>query len=370
LDKLLEISPIESEKRLPAGTVDLWKPSYPGQEWADESIRWHDRQDFPWACSGNPRKLPAPMNRSGKLHALLSTARVANCPSVVSNVWLGLMVGILRGDSGTASRMHESGFILLPMAGILLYLSGNFFNDWMDRTWDEKHRPERALPRRLFPARLYASVAAGLAVLGLISAFAINGRSGWVAAGIVLNIVIYTVLHKRTAWAVIPMGLCRALLPVMGAIALFPYVDDIWPASCALLCYIMGLSLSARYESQAQPPIHAAILSRGLLLGTAVLVAWGNRGLFVTRWPNLAGIIPYLLWTSLCLRVWRQPVPRLVSRLLAGIPLVDWMTLLPLALMLSFNGVSGVTPLFIMCFAVPPIAFILGLSLQKLAPAT
>ena len=337
---------------------------------SDGSIRSHGQQDFSWAASGNPRKLHAPMNRSGKLHALLSTARVANCPSVVSNVWLGLMVGILRGDSGTATRMRESGFLLLPMAGILLYLSGNFFNDWMDRTWDEMHRPERALPRKLFPARLYATVAAGLAGLGLVSAFSINGRSGWVAVAIVFNIVVYTLLHKRTAWAVIPMGLCRALLPVMGAIALFPYVDDIWPASCALLCYIMGLSLSARYESLKKPPIHAAILSRGLLLGTAVLVAWGNRHLLVTRWPNFAGIIPYLLWTRLCLRLWRQPVPLLVSRLLAGIPLVDWMTLLPLALMLSFYGVSGVFPLFVMVFIVPPVAFLLGLCLQRLAPAT
>ena len=35
------------------------------------------------------------MNRSGKLHALLSTARVANIPSVVSNVWLGVILGML-----------------------------------------------------------------------------------------------------------------------------------------------------------------------------------------------------------------------------------------------------------------------------------
>lgn len=310
------------------------------------------------------------MNRSGKLHALLSTARIANVPSVVSNVWVGIMVGILRSESGNATRMHGSGMLLLPMAGIFLYLSGNFLNDWMDRTWDEKHRPERALPKGLFPARLYAAIAAGLAVLGLVTAFSLGLPSGWVAVAIVFFIVIYTLLHKRTAWAIIPMGVCRALLPVMGSIALFPYMDDIWPASCALLCYIMGLSLSARYESLAEPPIHSAILSRGLLLGAAVLVAWGNRNLLVTRWPNLTGIIPYLIWTSLCLRLWRQPVPLLVSRLLAGIPLVDWMTLLPLSLMLSIYGVSGVTPLLISCFIVPPVAFLLGLCLQRLAPAT
>jgi hypothetical protein len=213
-------------------------------------------------------------------------------------------------------------------------------------------------------------IAAGLAVLGLAAAFATGPPSGWVAAGIVISILAYTVLHKRTAWAVIPMGLCRALLPVMGSIALFPYIDGIWPASCALFCYIMGLSLSARYESLAEPPIRAAILSRGLLLGTAVMVAWGNRQFFITLWPNLVGVLPYLLWTSLCLRIWRRPVPVLVSRLLAGIPLVDWMTILPLFLMLAISG--GGEPDFwqIIHFLTPPAAFLLGLLLQRLAPAT
>jgi 4-hydroxybenzoate polyprenyltransferase len=314
--------------------------------------------------------LPGLMNRSGKLHALLATARVANLPSVVSNVWLGWMVGSLSaGPDGSASG-HVRGFFLLPLAGVLLCLSGNFLNDWMDREWDARHRPERALPRRLFRPELYAVIAAGLAVLGLAAAFATGPPSGWVAAGIVISILAYTVLHKRTAWAVIPMGLCRALLPVMGSIALFPYIDGIWPASCALFCYIMGLSLSARYESLAEPPIRAAILSRGLLLGTAVMVAWGNRQFFITLWPNLVGVLPYLLWTSLCLRIWRRPVPVLVSRLLAGIPLVDWMTILPLFLMLAISG--GGEPDFwqIIHFLTPPAAFLLGLLLQRLAPAT
>ena len=43
------------------------------------------------ACCG-------PMNRSGKIHALLSTARVANIPSVVSTVWLGVVLAIFSGD--------------------------------------------------------------------------------------------------------------------------------------------------------------------------------------------------------------------------------------------------------------------------------
>lgn len=308
------------------------------------------------------------MNRNGKLHALLSTARVANVPSVVSNVWVGLIIGAIT--AGTSSSISTSMIFGLPLAGVLLYLSGNFFNDWMDRKWDMTHRPERALPRKLFSSRLYSIFALAFGSSGVALAASTSPLSGGVAAGIALSIVIYTVFHKRTAWAVIPMGLCRALLPIMGSIAIFPYVDYIWPAAAALFCYIMGLSLSARYESMAEPPRWIGYTSRGLLLGAAVLVTIGNRHLLITVYPTLAGVFPYLLWTSLCLRIWRKPIPVLVSRLLAGIPLVDWMTLLPLSLMLSFYGASEVIPMVIAGFAVPPLAFISALLLQRLAPAT
>jgi 4-hydroxybenzoate polyprenyltransferase len=310
------------------------------------------------------------MNRNGKLHALLSTARVANVPSVVSNVWVGVMLGLLRYESEHFTPISLLCLLLLPLAGVYLYLSGNFLNDWMDRKWDETHRPERALPRGLFPPALYLATATALALLGIGTAFSLSHLSGWVALGIVFSVVVYTLIHKRTAWGVIPMGLCRALLPVMGCVALFPYVDDVWPASSALLFYIMGLSLSARYESMAEPPKWIGLTSRILLLGAAVLVAWGNKHLLVTFRSNIIAVLPYLFWTSLCLRIWRKPIPRLVSRLLAGIPLVDWMTLLAVSLTLFERGGPWIFVGAYACLVVPPVAFISALLLQRLAPAT
>ena len=311
--------------------------------------------------------LGGPMNRSGKIHALLSTARVANVPSVASNVWLGVVIGMIR--YGTLEIPWKAA-ACLAIAGVLLYVGGNFFNDWMDRAWDARHRPERALPRGLFPPGLYAGLAPALGLLGVLLAGWISLPAGMVAAAIVFWIVIYTVLHKRTAWAVIPMGLCRALLPVMGCVAFFPYLDGIWPAACGLFCYIMGLSLSARYESMPEPPMRVAVMARSLLLATAVLVAWGNRGLLLDPLFSVAGALPYLVWTSVCLRFRRKPVPLLVSSLLAGIPLVDWMVLLPVSLMLATHGSAGVDTYVIACFAIPPLAFISALLLQRLAPAT
>ena len=313
-----------------------------------------------------------PMNRSGKLHALLSTARVANVPSVVSNVWLGVALGTVMAAYSNGQSLEVPWMLAasLAVAGVLLYVAGNFFNDWMDRGWDEKHRAERALPRRLFAPGLYLGLAICLMSAGVGLAWAVNFRSGIVAGGIVIWIAIYTAWHKRSAWAVVPMGICRGLLPVMGFLAIYQFVDTIWPVACALFCYIMGLSLSARHESMKEPPRQVAFMARGLLLLAAVMVALGNRFLFLDRLPSLLGVLPYLAWTGFCLRFWRKPVPKLVSGLLAGIPLVDWMALLPLAMTFMSDSREGAWSMALACFLIPPLAFLSALLLQRLAPAT
>ncbi len=313
--------------------------------------------------------LAAFMDHSGKLRALLATARIANVPSVVSNVWLGVMIGVIIGRV----RLSEALWPMagsLALAGVLLYVGGNFLNDWMDRGWDRLHRPERALPGKLFRPGAYLTAALVLMMAGVALAAAGGWRSASVAGGIVGCIVIYTIFHKQTPWAVVPMGLCRGLLPVMGFEAFYPYLDGVWPAACGLLCYIAGLSLSARYESLAEPPRLTGLLARLLLLTTAVLMAWGNHGMALARLPVILGALPYLAWTSYCLRFRRRPVPRLVSGLLAGIPLVDCMVLLPASMMMISESNGNVTLIAATCLLVPPIAFLLALVLQRLAPAT
>lgn len=316
------------------------------------------------------------MTRDGKVRALLATARVANVPSVICNVWAGVAIGWLHAlvIPGPPLWIYSG---LLAAAGVLLYMGGNFLNDWMDRDWDEKHRPERALPRGLFPANLYlaaavALMAGGVALAGLAGGHSWSGGDAapWVAAGIVFWIVVYTVFHKRSAWAVIPMGLCRALLPVMGCLAFFPYIDRVWPMAAALFCYIMGLTLSARYEAAPATPKRIAVMARGLLLAAAGFAAWAGRDLYLGPWLALAGVAPYLAWTSLTLRIWRKPVPVLVSRLLAGIPWVDGMILLPLGARMLWFSAEPVPGMGWVCLLLPPLSFACALLLQRVAPAT
>ena len=327
------------------------------------------------------------MSKPGKVRALLATLRIANAPSVVSNVFLGYMVGWAwenHGDTNASFDPAEPS--LLCLAGILLYFSGNLANDWFDRGWDTTRRPERALPAGLFSPGSYLIFAVLLAASGSALAFVVQWTSGMSALAIVMLIAVYTLYHKRSAWAVIPMGMCRAGLYFLGCLAWWPDLDHLewtgylawlghtrmsWlgaflltPACLAigLFSYIAGLSLSARYESMEMPPQGPKIISRALL----ILPLAAMSCCFMTRSDlivaGIAGMAPFTLWLALCVTRFRRPISRHVSALLAGIPLVDLIAAAPLSYWVDLR--------FPALLIVPPVAFLLSKYLQRIAPAT
>jgi 4-hydroxybenzoate polyprenyltransferase len=257
------------------------------------------------------------------------------------------------------------------LSGSLLYIGGNFFNDWMDAAWDARHRPERALPAGVFRRRTYGVSALWLGLAGLWAGTLAGPAAGWTAGWIALGVIAYTVLHKRTAWAVVFMGLCRGLLVWLGAAALAPDAPQWSPgvalASVAVMVYIIALSLAARRESirDAGQPHDVSWVDGLFLLVPAVMLA--NPALRGGGSMILSGALPYGLWMVFCLRVRRHGVGAFVSALLAGIPLVDWILLLPVGVFhLADGSPGGVGASWI----VPPLAFAAALALQRLAPAT
>jgi len=332
------------------------------------------------------------MSQPGKARALLATLRIANAPSVVSNVFLGYMVGWAFWVGGWNPRDTEviswTDLVSLCVAGLFLYFAGNLANDWFDRKWDAKLRPERALPSGLFHPGLYLASAVLLAVAGVALAFRVRLACGFCAVVIVFLIVIYTWFHKRATWSVIPMGLCRAGLYMLGFVfwwigwqeldasnikALPTIATALTIGICissGLLSYIAGLSLSARYEGMGDPPQGPRVVSLALLIYPVIAMPC----FWMSLWPlaGVIGVIPFVVWIWLCRTRYLRPIPRYVSALLAGIPLVDFMAAAPLALVFEFTPKQGVAdfPLFWPVILVPLVAFVLGRTLQKLAPAT
>ncbi|MDE0836016.1 MAG: UbiA family prenyltransferase [Akkermansiaceae bacterium] len=304
------------------------------------------------------------MKPGTKIHALLSTARIANVPSVVSNLGVGVLLG------GTAAGSSFSWPWLLSVAAVLFYVSGNFLNDWADREWDKDKRPERALPQGMFSANTYLAAAVGGAGIGLALA-AFSGLGALlVAAVLVFFIWLYTKVHKTAAWSVIPMGLCRACLPVLGYVAMGRGISAtvLFPAA-ALLLYIIGLSLSARWEARGDLPVEQKWQARGLLVGAGLLAA--ILPLLIDPLFGWIGLLPFGIWLALCVTKFQSPVSTHVSALLAGIPLVDWIVLLAMALSwLNLKRVESDDVMFITAIILPPLAFVSGRLLQRLAPAT
>lgn len=303
------------------------------------------------------------MKAGGKFQSLAATARIANVPSVISNVFLGVVLIALWGSS---LSVPEVG--LLMLAGIFLYLGGNFLNDWADRDWDSQHRPERALPRGLFAPGLYLGLAILLTAAGLAMAAAVHLRCLAVAGTIATMVLLYTWIHKRSAWSVLPMGSCRGLLPVLGLAAAPGMSWILLLAPAALFLDIALLSWRARSECHPDRTILTSAVSRLasllpalLLLFLAVSLHWGML--------SYLGILPLVLRDWFCAPSRRRTPHALISALLASLPMLDWVLLLPAAWHLHRSSSTG-APLAIACLLLPPLAFALGRALQRFATAT
>lgn len=299
-----------------------------------------------------------------RLRALAATARVANVPSVVSNIGVGIFLGAMLAGNGFRWEWCVVG------AGVVFYIGGNFLNDWMDFEWDKKNRPERALPRGLFRRETYLVVAVSSFLLGL-GLLAVYGMPV-VGAGcfLVASIVVYTLIHKRTAVGVLPMGLCRALLPLLGFMAMGVGFSPIvlYPAA-GLLLYIVALTMSARWEGGSGDTAEKRYLGIVLLVLSGVFPL--ALPMFVNPYLGWLGFVAFGFWLGLALTKYRTPTAAHVSALLAGIPLLDWIVLFPLATILLGHHQLGVGDLmFWLGLLLPPVCFVLGRFLQQFAPAT
>jgi 4-hydroxybenzoate polyprenyltransferase len=316
-----------------------------------------------------------------KFQLLLASARIANLPSVVSNVWLGCAFSVILWRQSWQENCWPVA-LQLGLAGMLLYLSGNFFNDWHDRHWDALHRPERALPQAAFAPPLYLGLAVLCALTGVVLAGLAGMGPGLVAALIVICILIYTRWHKQSAWAVLAIGLCRGLLPLLflsrgwpgdvgaddfpSAGKLLLGIAGIAPAVLAMILYIGALSLLARGESSRPPASGHTPLVTVMMVLAGLLMAM--PGIHYGMLLALPGLLPLWLWLALCFTQYRQPPTRQISALLAGVPLLDWVALLPLALVVMTQAKAD--PFAITCLLLPPLSFITGRLLQRLAAAT
>lgn len=322
-----------------------------------------------------------------KLRAWLVLTRGSNLPTVWSNLTVGWAISFVFAESIPPFFWLLGGLLGLWIGVSFTYVGGMILNDAFDAEWDRERRSGRPIASGLVSVRAaYAAGFLGL-LLGVfftsVSAAQGHGRPVFVLSLVLTGLVlVYDRWHKGVAWAPVVMGLCRALLPVIGFFSGGGLVDD---PSChglgllrllahpVVLCMLtLSVTIVARHEAgPGRPPRWAEWLMYALpapFLLLHPLLGWAFLG--------CAG---YWLWIWFSNR--RHPLPAgvagRVSDRLAAFPLIDFIghgLFLYFAAPLAHSGSSsqgfwiGFASL-LACF-LPPVCFGLTLLLRRWIPQT
>ncbi len=186
-----------------------------------------------------------------KFRALLATGRMANLPTVWSNVLVGFWLAsalnssYLSTLSGINLRLVFLGFILIVASCI--YVGGCFLGDARDIHFDKKNRPNRPLPQGILSVSLVSFLAWGLFALASLVTLTYLLPSIYISMGysltelfgsigakdikdilqlhelavfliMIVCVITYAFIHKKSK----PVGLllmssCRLLLVIFAA---------------------------------------------------------------------------------------------------------------------------------------------------------
>ncbi len=265
-------------------------------------------------------------------------------------MWTNAVAATTIADGDPLSA--KTAWVVAAMT--LFYVGGMYLNDAFDRHIDARERPARPIPAGEISAQ--AVFAAGFAMLVLgVGLLALHGLlpalTGLALAG---AIVAYDLRHKGNALSPVLMGVCRALVYVGAAAAAVGSVPvPVLIGAGCLLAHVVGLTYAAKQESldRVDRLWPLAVLALPLL----VALPWA-----ATDWMALAAWIVLALANVIAVMWLRRrsapgAVPRAVSRLIAGISLVD-------ALL-----VAAISPMVaLICW----LGFVLTRVLQRFVPGT
>ncbi len=254
------------------------------------------------------------------IRAWLELMRLSNAPTIVSNVLVGWAIGLSAGGDGAWSRAA-----LTALAMLLLYVGGMALNDVMDVEIDRRQRPGRPIPS----GRITRSAAAVFVLACFTAALAALATQNLMALAwgfvLMVAIVLYNIVHARTAASVALMGLCRALVYVTAAMAAgwSPQWSESLLLPAALMSYVLLFSVVARSEAASERVKFESIVVL-LPMGAVIFGEFVSSG--APAWLTILGRAAFLIWTLGVATYVQQPqrnLGRAVAGWIAGIALLD-----------------------------------------------
>jgi type IV secretory pathway VirB2 component (pilin) len=248
----------------------------------------------------------------------LTLGRVSNLPTVWSNILCAwLLVG---GDS-------LSSLWLLLLAGSALYTGGMYVNDYADVEFDRVHAPERPIPAGLIARHEVLLGACLLFAVGLVAAAWVSPASLGCALALLLCILAYTYVHKRSNTGPWFMAACRALLYLWVALGIQQTLGaEIAMLAAVLYSYILGLSYIARALQLRRELFYLAAAT--IVLPPLALALWAAQGGALALY---AGLTALLCWLGYSLSLLLQSPPKIgrsIGGLLSGIIWIDLLAVL------------------------------------------
>jgi 4-hydroxybenzoate polyprenyltransferase len=279
-------------------------------------------------------------------------------PSRLPTVWSNCLAGWWLGGGGGADSLP---FLL---AGVtLIYFGGAFLNDAFDADFDRHHRPARPIPSGALSQRTVWRWGLGWLAAGALLLLWPGKVPGGLGLALVFLIVVYNAIHRLVPFSPVLKGLCRFFVYVLGASVAERGVTG-WSIWCglALAAYMTAIGYFARWE---ETPHRARYWPASLLAVPVLLALLMNAGPY--RQPVLLISAVLVLWGLRALRQTFLSLDRNISRtlsgLVAGIVLVDWLAVCPMASTASQGNYAPRELSF--CF----LALFLGtLVLQRFAP--
>lgn len=263
------------------------------------------------------------VSRDSQLLAFAQLMRLPNVFTSFADICMaGAATGAILGSPGT--------FLLALMASGCLYLAGMVFNDVFDRAEDAKARPFRPIPSGRVSVRTAWLLGAILILGGVLFAWvasqeSVNPKLDWihrheslsVALLLILAILGYDAILKRTPAGPLGMGFCRFLNVLLGCsiapTALPPLL--VYHLAGTVGLYIVGVTWFARTEESTSQRTHllaacgVMLAAAGLALAVPTHLPAGSSPWY---FPFLLVIAGFWVGTPVA-RAVRRPEPKLVQ---------------------------------------------------------
>lgn len=277
---------------------------------------------------------------------ILRLGRVSNLPTVWTNAIAGAVVA-------AGGAPHLGLVFLAALVLSLFYEGGMWLNDAYDAEIDAQERANRPIPNGEIARSTVFAGGVGLLAVGLLLALALGNGAIIAALLLVISIVLYDWLHKRTALSPMIMGATRFFSYLMAGVAV---AHLSWPlifGALGLFAYIIGLTYAAKQEAYDRL---GAAWPLGVLAIPVLYALWAScfGWLALLIWAGFVAVVLFAL--SRLKRRAPGDVPVAVVTMIAGIALYDGVLVAGM----------GQSMLALVCVA----AFGLTLYLQRVASGT